>query len=70
VPVPLISPTRSNCPVRPLRLIRTPRSTRVRLRESATAIKETDVYTSVLKIMMLAAVVMHIKGIQEGIRLA
>jgi len=32
--------------------------------------KETDVYTSVLKIMMLAAVAMHIKGIQEGIRLA
>jgi hypothetical protein len=69
---PVLSPTRPPSPVRPLRLIRIPSTTR--RRESIRAIKETDVKTPVPIIMMLAAVAIHIHMyvpcMEEGIRFA
>ena len=67
---PVLSPTRPPSPVRPLRLIRIPSTTRRRV--SIRAIKETDVKTPVPIIMILAAVAIHmyIPCMAEGIRFA
>jgi hypothetical protein len=67
---PVISPTRPPSPVRPLRLIRIPSTTRRRVSMRAT--KETDVKTPVPMIMIdaVAAIQIHISCMAEGIRFA
>jgi hypothetical protein len=67
---PVISPTRPPSPVRPLRLIRIPSTTRRRVSMRAT--KETDVKTPVPMIMIdaVAAIQIHISCMAEGTRFA
>jgi hypothetical protein len=65
---PVISPTRPPSPVRPLRLIRIPSTTRRRV--SIRATKETDVNTPVSIMMIDAAAHIHIPCMIEGIRFA
>ena len=62
---PVLSPTRLINPVRPLRLISTPRRIRM-LRERRSTNKETGANTPVS--LILAVVGMHIEGLEEGIR--
>src|SRR5438034_3750472 len=67
MPCLVISPTRPSSPVRPLRLIRIPSTTR--RMASARATKETDVKTPVPIIMIdaVAAIQIHIPCMAEGI---